>query len=428
MRIGELLRYARPYSPQPATIDGLPNYFSEVIIKDRKLPLLEAGINSVAEIKGPEGFRRPLILIASSPHKIGHHETPWQDVFDVDIGHIRYFGDNKTAGADPSLARGNGLLLEQLANHTSPAIERRITSVPLVFFKRVPFSGKQKGHVQFQGFGIVTGAERITQFHPKTGDYFSNYVFDFCVFSMAAESEQFDWDWIRARYDGSRQIQQTLASAPEAWREWMEDGPKSIERCRRSVSKLATVPAKDQRPPVGGDSKRDLQTIYSFYEGKKHCFEGLASAVTASIIKHSGAQYREGWLTPRCSDGGADFIGRLDVGTGLALTKIIVLGQAKCESLDSATGGNHIARTVARLRRGWIGVYVTTSYFSEAVQREIIEDKYPIMLINGLQLAQEARMLAFEGGFSNLLDYLLDLEGRYVGMVAKRQPEEVLWV
>ena len=50
-----------------------------------------------------------------------------------------------------------------------------------------------------------------------------------------------------------------------------------------------------------------------------------------------------------------DFVGRLDVGSGHSTAKLVVLGQAKCEKLQSATGGNHIARTVARLRRGWIG-------------------------------------------------------------------------
>jgi len=42
----------------------------------------------------------------------------------------------------------------------------------------------------------------------------------------------------------------------------------------------------------------------------------------------------------------------MDIGTGFGSAKLIVLGQAKCESLSSPTGGNHIARTVAKLKRG----------------------------------------------------------------------------
>ena len=48
------------------------------------------------------------------------------------------------------------------------------------------------------------------------------------------------------------------------------------------------------------------------------------------------------------------------------------------ENQKHATNGKDIARTVARLKRGWIGIYITTGYFSEPVQREVIEDKYPL--------------------------------------------------
>jgi hypothetical protein len=78
------------------------------------------------------------------------------------------------------------------------------------------------------------------------------------------------------------------------------------------------------------------------------------------------ADCRSGWITPPSSDGGADFVGRFDVGDGFARARLVVLGQAKCET--GATGGLHMARTIARLRRGWLVVFVTTSYFSEGVR------------------------------------------------------------
>ena len=137
--------------------------------------------------------------------------------------------------------------------------------------------------------------------------------------------------------------------------------------------------------------------------------------------------YRPGWITSATSDGGADFVGRLDVGTGLAGAKIIVLGQAKCEKLTSPTGGNHIARTVARLRRGWIGAYVTTSWFSESVQREVLEDKYPIILVNGLRVATEVDSAMHESGESNLVSFLDSIDATYDEQVMDRQPEELMY-
>ena len=110
------------------------------------------------------------------------------------------------------------------------------------------------------------------------------------------------------------------------------------------------------------------------------------------------------------------------------MTKIIVLGQAKCEKLDTPTGGNHIARTVARLQRGWIGAYVTTSYFSLQVQREIIEDSYPIMMVNGLEVATVVEQMKFDRGITSVTELLEEIDEEHDSMVANRRPEEVLTI
>lgn len=85
------------------------------------------------------------------------------------------------------------------------------------------------------------------------------------------------------------------------------------------------------------------------------------------------------------------------------------------------------ARTVARLKRGWLGVYVTTSYFSEAVQREVLEDKYPILLVNGQMLAQEVLGIVHEQGFPDITTFLEKLDRGYEGQVLQRAPEEILY-
>jgi hypothetical protein len=283
-----------------------------------------------------------------------------------------------------------------------------------------------KGFVQFCGFGIVQRVELITQFHQRQGSYFSNYVFDFCILSLKEEDESFDWSWITARRDPEKKTTETLGLAPASWRSWIAKGPVGVERARRRVASLFTVPAQAQNLEAGSRERQALEAVYDYYRSCRERFECLASVVVASIIRRSGAPYREGWLTPASSDGGADFIGRIDLGSGFATAKLIVLGQAKCEKLNSATGGNHIARTVARLRRGWLGAYVTTSYYSESVQREILEDKYPILLVNGKELAREVLLLAQEGGFASTEQYLRHVDGRYTHMLARRQPDEIL--
>ena len=62
--------------------------------------------------------------------------------------------------------------------------------------------------------------------------------------------------------------------------------------------------------------------------------------------------------------------------------------------------GADLARTVARLKRGWIGVVVTTGTFSVKAQQELLADQYPIVLINGSRLAQEVRAEMVRTGLS----------------------------
>jgi len=427
MRIGQIFRYGRPYNPKPEIIDGLPNYFCQTFTEGQKLPLLESGINAVQKIKAVDGLRCPAVLISSSPHKIGSIETPWQDFFDPDGGHIHYCGDNKEPGLSPTSPDGNRALLEQFELHTSPEHKKRLLACPILYFKRVAVEGRTKGNVQFQGFGIVSRAERITQFNRKNQKPFTNYVFDFVVLSLTEENEEFDWKWISARRNATLSVEATLRFAPMSWQLWVKEGSKSVEKLRRRVAKLLTYTTSEQRPKDGSSEANALEEIYAFYSRRKSRFEALATVVAGRIIRADGHAYHIGWITPASSDGGADFIGRLDIGSDLARTKLIVLGQAKCEKLTSPTGGNHIARTVARLKRGWIGVYVTTSHFSESVQREVLEDKYPIILINGLRLAKEVLAIVHEQGFGGIKTFLEEVDRNYDNLLKERDPEEILY-
>ena len=129
---------------------------------------------------------------------------------------------------------------------------------------------------------------------------------------------------------------------------------------------------------------RVLKAVLKYYDkSKKHAFEYLASQIVARIFQKQNARYVHGWVTNKSGDGGIDFVGRVDFEGGLTPLKVIVIGQAKCEKIKTPTNGVHIARTVARLKRGWIGAYVTTSFFSDPVQEEILEDSYPLLLVDG---------------------------------------------
>jgi hypothetical protein len=138
------------------------------------------------------------------------------------------------------------------------------------------------------------------------------------------------------------------------------------------------------------EESKILRGVLDYYGEKRHAFEGLAAFVAERVLGH---QCRRGWVTKRSGDGGVDFVCRLDVGdrsdrSRLSLTRAVVLGQAKCVAVETAVGGHALARVVARLQRGWIGVFVTTGVFSRAAQMELAEDKYPVVLVNGSRLAK----------------------------------------
>ncbi|GAC1610739.1 MAG: hypothetical protein NVS3B26_19230 [Mycobacteriales bacterium] len=152
----------------------------------------------------------------------------------------------------------------------------------------------------------------------------------------------------------------------------------------------------------------------------------LASYVAASVLGDSGGRYRAGWITRAGGDGGMDFVGRLDVGTAENNTPLIVLGQAKCIKPSSSISPDEVARLVARLRRGWVGVFVTTGAFSKQAQIEIIDDQYPVVLVAGQALVTHVRRIASEQSDGDIDVLLKQVADEYDSSVLYRRPEEVL--
>ena len=282
--------------------------------------------------------------------------------------------------------------------------------------------------MEFNGFGVITKAELVVQHDRQKNSEFVNYRFDFAVLEMKWENNSFDWQWINDRRDKNLSLHDTRDRAPRSWKDWIEKGNQSIDSLRRNVYKLNITKPDEQRPKEGSKEDKTLKEIYKFYSNPKdkRRFEYLASFITAHIMKKSVHNYEKGWVTKGSSDSGIDFVGRMDIGAEFGSAKIIVLGQAKCERLDSTTNGTHIARLVAKLKRGWLGVYVTTSYYSEKVQQEILEDKYPLLLINGKKLAEEINEIVHDDGYKTLNEFLVKIDSEYEGSIQYRDPEEIL--
>lgn len=405
--IGGIYRYSKQddaVGTPPKIVDGLPNFFFETYAGSNYSRILfQKGIHNLATVNLADGTKRiPAIIISSSPHKAGTDVNPWEDEFDPDHGRIKYYGDNKTNSRRASDSPGNALLLKAFFSYSSPNQDvRKNSAVPLIFLKRVNYDGRRKGNLMFQGFGIIESAELITQYDPKLkSHYFTNYVYNMCVFSMKEEGEIFDWSWINDRRNPALLNEEANAKAPKAWKKWVEEGQTGLHKVRRNISVLKIIPEKEQQPEPGSREQQLLLQIYDYYKEKRHIFELLAMRVVQEVFEETGVIFVPGWVTKKSGDRGIDFVARLDFSSHMSALKIVILGQAKCEKPNTPTNGVHIARTVARLKRGWFGVYVTTSYFSKSVQVEVLDDQYPIMLICGKKLAETVGKILFKRGIS----------------------------
>jgi hypothetical protein len=303
----------------------------------------------------------------------------------------------------------------------------RLNAPPILVFEAVPHAGRVKGQLMFHGLGVITKAELVVQRDEKSKLTFPNYVFDIALLDLAIENEELNWDWINARRNVTISLEDSLKLAPTSWRKWVDSGPASVSRLRRNVITRSVVSEKMQRPPKGSNEEAILKTIFNYYGTKKHRFEALAEFVAQEIFREQGVAYKSGWITQGGGDGGFDFVGSIDLDQfgSLKSSRQVVLGQAKCEKLTSATNGLHIARLAARLRRGWVGVYVTTSYFSVPVQREVLMDRYPVVLVDGGRVASVVRKYLLDHGV-DLLTLLDDLSGQYGDRIGFGDPDSVI--
>lgn len=431
--VNEVVRYDRTYDTEQVTLDGYPNFWfiQHPPGHSGSRLMLEAGINRVALVSDEEGVSRlPVLLLRSSPWKAGQDSTPWHDEFDLDHGHVRYYGDHKVTTLKPvGSTPGNDQLLSVWNLHASGRREDRVLASPILLFRANPtvIDGRRrdKGFLEFCGVAIMERLEYIVQRDPSGRGTFPNLVVDLNVIRLD-ENDELDWRWIDDRRDETLSAEEALRHAPATWKSWVDRGKVELPRIRRRVLTSPVLGKAEQLPESGSVDEAILQQIHTAFDDRKHAFEWLASRVAEWVLRASGARYDVGWLTRAGGDGGMDFVGRLDVGNTGAKTPLVVLGQAKCIDPDTIISPDQVARVVARLRRGWIGVYVTTGTFSRRAQIEIQDDEYPIVLVPGRVLAAAVHALAEESHQGDVRALLALAMSEYEGAVTNRRPSEIL--
>ena len=390
-------------------VDGTPNWYFHTDIPNNRSKSLTAGrgIWSPSPVKKDGEMTTPVIICTTSPHREGSFEVPWSDVIKTVEGYAIYFGDNKidkSRGAESVV--GNRLALDAWQLQNSPSRNDRLKAPPVILVSSHGEIGKGKGYRRVEGLCVITRADFVLQRDPKSSRPFRNIRFEFLMLDLQDTRDSIPIDWINSRRDSSSELEEDLKLAPLAWQRLVERGASNLESYRRRVFQRLLVPDLRQTPERDSEIESIRNATIGFFDGRKHDFETIGARITERLMQSQGFHYKTAWITPRSSDGGLDFVGSIDLNptAGFQSSRHVIVGQAKCENALS-TGGNDVARLASRLRRGWHGVYVTTSKFSSQVQRELIADKVPIILINGNQVASIIRDELNDSGLP-LIDYL----------------------
>jgi hypothetical protein len=301
--------------------------------------------------------------------------------------------------------------------------------------------GTTKGYRKFIGYGIVTKTEIRQEYLPRkknndsVSKVFSNYLFEITLLKTD-DDNKIDWDWIKDRRDPAIPKENINNKAPKAWKKWVKNGSSILSESMQKIRYYDVSTKDEQVSELENHHILILDKIKDKYDKSKEKgrFEALASL--AASVYFGDEKYTRGWITKLSGDMGVDFIGRLKIyneaipnpkGTVLGQTSILVLGQAKCRTdykraYENATD---IARVASRLKRGNMGIFVTTGTYSPATQHEVILDGYPIILINGRQLADLINAYSIKTG-KTIDDILQECYKYYDSNQSDKPPEHIL--
>lgn len=302
-------------------------------------------------------------------------ETEWPDSIDLESGTFTYYGDNRSAGRPlDETAVGGNRLLENVFRQLH--VGDRAGIPPFLCFSK--FKDQHGTQMRFLGLACpgaegLSGLEDLVAVWRVQGQLrFQNYRSVFTILKVASVPHA----WLQDLVDGARPAESP--HCPEAWRIWVDTGAYSPLSCARQPQPRTRA----QQMPQNAEEKSVLKRVFDQLTPRE--FEFFAAALMPRVDR----RFVELTVTPAVRDGGRDVLAKYRVGHDLHQVLVDAIVEAKHWQPTAAVGVKPIMRLLARLRHRDLGVFVTTSFFETQVQKELIEDGHPVLLISGGDIAR----------------------------------------
>jgi hypothetical protein len=138
-----------------------------------------------------------------------------------------------------------------------------------------------------------------------------------------------------------------------------------------------------QQTPDSAEGLRIIELIRDYCSDDDFLFEAIA----VEVWRLACSEAIDVELTRRYRDGGRDALGKMYIGPLADRLGLDFSIEAKNYAPSKGVGVKEVARLVSRLKTREFGVLITTSYLSPQAYREIREDKQPVIVISGSDIA-----------------------------------------
>lgn len=299
-------------------------------------------------------------------------ENEWPNTIDIYTGTYKYYGDNRTPGAEmhQTKQRGNKILRDAFALASGDTQSRSKCPIFLIFE-----SSAEARDFIFRGLAVPgsefqePGEDLVAVWRTSGGERFQNYRATFTILDEAVISG----GWLQESFQCGHLLLGD-SRAPKTLLRWIQTGkltPLKVEK--------AEIRSIDGQTPRNQQQVALLKVIRERCEQDPWLFEKLA----AEVWKMSSPAPVEYELTRRHRDGGRDAVGWILLGPSSDPIRVSFALEAKHYAPGNNVGVREMSRLISRLKNREFGVLVTTSAVSKQAYSETRQDGHPIVVISG---------------------------------------------